>query len=475
MPIFVAGWLLLFMSGPLFAAELRVGFEVADITPPVGHRKGGGYGEIISTGVHDPLKAKAMLLRQGDVAFGLVICDLLSVPEPLSRKIRGQAARRIRVPEANIVVAATHNHGSPEYWGSLRDVYHEQAMALHGGVDPGEPVDYQSLLVERCVAALVGANDRLEPAGMQLVIAEQSGMAFNRRFHMRDGSVRFNPGKMNGDIVRAAGPIDPELPFLLFQGAERALGSLTVFAMHTATFGGSEFGADFPMHLATNLQRRFGPHLVSLFAEGAAGDINHIDVRSPHPQRGDKEPIRIGGELARTILAHEKHLRHVMQPSLAVRSRVVSVPIRPVSDSAYSRAKALLGTRGGVAFMARVNAWRTCHQHDLRRRHGGAKPLEVQAVRLNRDTAIVTLPHEVFVEIGMAIKAASPFRNTLVISLANDVDFYIPTRRAFEEGSYEVSTCPLEAGCGEMLTQAAAELLVGLKQPLDSRPGRRDP
>ena len=63
----------------------------------------------------------------------------------------------------------------------------------------------------------------------------------------------------------------------------------------------------------------------------------------------------------------------------------------------------------------------------------------------------------------MAIKAASPFRRTIVVSLANDIDFYIPTRRAFEEGNYEPTTCPLEPGCGELLIQAAVILLNELK------------
>lgn len=63
----------------------------------------------------------------------------------------------------------------------------------------------------------------------------------------------------------------------------------------------------------------------------------------------------------------------------------------------------------------------------------------------------------------MAIKAASPFRTTIVISLANDMDSYIPTRRAFEEGGFEPTTCPLEPGCGELLVSAAVQLLNELK------------
>ena len=92
------------------------------------------------------------------------------------------------------------------------------------------------------------------------------------------------------------------------------------------------------------------------------------------------------------------------------------------------------------------------------------KPLIVHGIRLDSDTAIVTLPHEVFVEIGLAIKATSPFRHTIVVTLAGDVDFYIPTRRAFTEGSYEVTTCPLDPGCGEILLDVARSVLVELKE-----------
>jgi neutral ceramidase len=52
----------------------------------------------------------------------------------------------------------------------------------------------------------------------------------------------------------------------------------------------------------------------------------------------------------------------------------------------------------------------------------------------------------------------------MVVSLANDLDFYIPTRRAFEEGNYEPTTCPLEPGCGERLVAAAVKLLAELRE-----------
>ena len=67
-------------------------------------------------------------------------------------------------------------------------------------------------------------------------------------------------------------------------------------------------------------------------------------------------------------------------------------------------------------------------------KRGYSGELEVQAFRLNHETAIVTLPSEIFVEFGLAIKAASPFKTTLVVELANDDLAYIPTKQAFAEG-----------------------------------------
>jgi hypothetical protein len=77
--------------------------------------------------------------------------------------------------------------------------------------------------------------------------------------------------------------------------------------------------------------------------------------------------------------------------------------------------------------------------------------------------AIVTLPGEIFVELGLAIKKASPFRTTLVIELANASLSYVPTMKAFSEGGYEVVNSVIAPGGGEILVQAAVRLLREVK------------
>ena len=109
-----------------------------------------------------------------------------------------------------------------------------------------------------------------------------------------------------------------------------------------------------------------------------------------------------------------------------------------------------------VPFLERVRAYTIM---DLQARSGETLPMEVQVFRLGSEVAIVGLPGEVFVDLGLAIKKASPFPTTLVIELAQDAPGYVPTRKAFQEGSYETVNSRILPGGGEMLLEAAVQTL----------------
>jgi neutral ceramidase len=77
--------------------------------------------------------------------------------------------------------------------------------------------------------------------------------------------------------------------------------------------------------------------------------------------------------------------------------------------------------------------------------------------------AWVGLPGEVFTELGMAIKHASPFRVTIVAGLANGSLGYIPDRKAYDEGAYEPTSARCAAGSGERLVEAASQQLIQVR------------
>jgi len=444
-------------AGP--AATFRAGFATIDITPPVWWRMSGYFYERFSTGTHDPLQAKAMVLQQGDERAALVFCDLIGVPSTMTGPVRAAASKKTGIPAANIMIAATHSHTGPLYYGALREYLHGRAVK-DNGKDPCEGVDYRRVLSDRLVSLIVQANQQLVPVELEVAHTNLAGLAFNRRYHMKDGSVQFNPGKTNGNVLRPAGPVDPELFVLGIRRRKdyRPIGCLTDFALHADTMGGTEFGADFPWYVERSLKRVAGDEFVSLFGNGPCGDINHIDTADPRPQKGGVETERIGELLGGRVIACFPALRPVREQRFRVRSAVVSLPLQQYSANEIAAARDAMPKIGGkeLPFLKQVEANKIM---DLQLR--GTKDLkeEVQVFRLGADTAIVALPGEIFCELGMAIRKQSPFRNTLIVELANDSIGYVPTKRAFAEGSYEVVNSRVQPGGGEKLVETAVHLL----------------
>jgi len=439
--------------------QLTAGVAVTDITPPVGYRMSGYFYERLSTGTLDPLHAKALVLRQGNQRAAIVICDIIGLPRDISSQARKQAADKTGIPSEHILIAATHSHTGPLYSGTLRKYFHEQAVAKNGS-DPYEKVDYPSQLVTKIVEAITQADTAVKPVRLAAGVTEQQGLSFNRRFFMKDGTVRFNPGVLNPDIVRPAGPIDPRVGVAFFRqpDTDRTIAALANFALHLDTVGGTNYSADYPFYIEQSLRETFGQDFVLLFGTGTCGDINHIDVT-----RKDRLKTEfIGRTLAETIKAKVPQLKSISEPTLAVQSEVVQVPLQRYTPEELAWAQENINKVGGdkLSFLEQVRAYKIL---SLKQLASDNLPLEVQVFRLSDSVAIVGLPGEVFVELGLAIKDASPFPVTLVIELCQDSPGYIPTKKAFIEGSYEVINSRIASGGGEMLVDTAIRLLKSLK------------
>src|SRR5260370_1313614 len=199
--------LLLLAPFPASAADFEAGVAVVDITGPPGYRMSGYFNERLNTGTHDPLQAKAVVFRQGKTQAALVFCDLIGLSLDVSRRAREQMAHKTGIPAPNILVHGTHSHTGPLYDGALRKHFHDQAIEKLGK-DPHEEVDYPSFLVQRIAEAIAQAQSDVRSTKMLAGIAEQRGLSFNRRFHMKDGTGRFNPGKLNPQLIRPAASLD---------------------------------------------------------------------------------------------------------------------------------------------------------------------------------------------------------------------------------------------------------------------------
>ena len=291
---------------------------------------------------------------------------------------------------------------------------------------------------------------------------EEDRLSFNRRFHLKDGTVRFNPGVLNPEIVRPAGPIDPDLPFLLFTKDRKPVGSLTVFALHADTVGGTAYSADYPGQLAAELRREFGDGFISVFGTGTCGDINHIDVSG----RRRYNARLIGQQLAIDILSARSRL--ATGPARAGRGvhAICHCRCGTVSEEQAAHARRRTWPKSAprtLPFLAQVETVTTL---DLLHR-GPTLDAEVQVIRLHRGRRHRPAARARCSSIWAWRSSAARRSSTRWSSSSrNDNPAYIPTEQAFKEGSYETVNSRIAPGGGERLVEAAIQLL---KERRDSR------
>jgi hypothetical protein len=467
---------------------LKVALAEVDITPPIGFPMAGYYHERLADGTIDPLKAKAIVFRDANVSGALVVCDLIGIATDLSREARRRAAEQTGIPASNIVIAATHSHTAPDY---MKELW------LRLGNEQQDPLRaaYIDKLMGGIVQAIAKADAAAKPAKLRHGSAVQATpVAFNRRFVMRDGSVQTWQNFENQNVVRSAGPTDPEIGLLTVDwdsgsiksekgmrvGTEsQPKGILSNFALHLDTVGGMKWSADYPHFIEQSLRKAVEPDVISIFGTGCCGDINHSDPRRRDRNKADF----IGNSIGESIQKQLGQLTSIEEPRLVVKSRVVNVPLQDATKEEVARSLQILAAanrKEKVDFFEHVTAYKKLMLDQLRHREphanaaehitwglsrslagiGETLPVDVTVITLGRDVAIVCLPGEVFVELGLAIKQGSPYRTTMVIELANTVEtIYIPNRAAYAGGSYEVTNSALQPGAGEMLVETALSLL----------------
>lgn len=461
---------------------LRVGLAEVDITPPAGFPMAGYYHERLAEGLIDPLKAKAIVFRTEQTQAAWVVCDLIGISRDLCLAIRKQAAEKTGIPLNQIVVSATHSHTAPDYGKELyRHLEGLNADPLRAG--------YVDKLISGPANAIIQAHAAARPVVLECGSAiQETPVSFNRRFVMRDGSVRTWMNLQNPEVVRAAGPIDPEIGLLMVKSPEsgKPLGVLSNFALHLDTVGGMKWSADYPYFIEQTLKAAFGSDVLSLFGTGCCGDINHSD---PNRRERNKADF-IGNSIGKSIQEQIGQLQSLKNPRLVVKHTVVQLPLQDATRDEVAKSIQVVEAarrKEKVEFFEHVTAYKKLMLDQFRHTSpfanteehitwglsrvwagvGETLPVDVTVICLGDDVAMVFLPGEVFVELGKAIKQGSPYRTTLVVELSNCVEtIYIPNRAAYAGGSYEVTNSALQAGAGEMLVEAALVLLKEAATPV---------
>ncbi|MBN2328996.1 MAG: neutral/alkaline non-lysosomal ceramidase N-terminal domain-containing protein [Candidatus Omnitrophica bacterium] len=443
----IAMSVLFLTAGPAIQAaqEIRVlqaGAFSSNITPALGGLIIGGWAPIPATKIHDDLFAKCLVLDNGKTRLVFVVCDNLGLPREVCDAAKQIIHETTGIPMKNIMISATHTHSAVTARGKNRLVQ-DEALS-----------EYQHFIVQRIADGVRCAVNNLEPAKIGWGGADEPASVFNRRWHLKPGTdipnpfgghdqVRMNPPSGSKDLLKPAGPTDPEIAFLSVLSTDgRPLALLANYSLHYV--GGVEKGdvsADYFGMFADRIQQlikadRQSPPFVAMMSNGTSGNINNIDFTKKSKSIPRYQKMREVAELtAQAVYTAYQNVEYKDWVELGARQEDLTLHVRkPDQDMLHYFQNVLAKSDDETPY----------HTHEKiyaqRVKQLDESPDQVdvplQALRVG-DVGISAIPFEVFVEIGLELKEKSPFKHSFTVSLANGSYGYLPTVPQHKLGGYE--------------------------------------
>jgi hypothetical protein len=432
--------------------QLRAGAATANITPWLGIAMRGAFRDVhYADAVHDELLAKALVLDDGVRQIAFVLCDLTMMPRTMMDGAKERIAERAGIPPDHVLIASTHTHSAP-------------ATVTVGFME--EQTEYTTWAVRKIADAVEIAMNRLQPARIGFASVQEPRLVFNRRYHMRNGQVHFNPGAGNPDVIKPAGTTDPELTLCYVEScAGEPLAVLANYALHyVGTDTGTEISADYFGHFFNAIQHLLGPQAVGLLFNGASGNVNNTNVFKPWPHRGHAQAARMANVLAGHALTEMQLMEMYDHVALQAAVGEFDFARKQTTDDDVAVADKVLsgdieyteGPFSAVTGQPIYPGWAPAYAREIKVLHTLPRTLTsaVQAINVG-PAGFAALPGEIFVEIGLAIKEGSPFATQFVMSLSNDYLGYVATDEQLALGAYE--TWPSRTAIGGPGTAQAME------------------
>ena len=401
------------------AGQLRAGVAKIDITPAKPVMMSGYAGrKELSQGIHDPLSARAIAFEQDGKRLVLLSCDLIGVRGETADNVRKAVLEACRLQPSDLFLTAIHTHGGP-------------SLTLDANRGHANNVEYTKALEPKLIEVVKEAVAKLAPVQIGYGTGS-SPVGVNRRETVLD-----NSGKPQVVLGRnPAGPTDPEVQVLNVLRAEtdERLAVVFAYATHSTALGPGNLQITGDIHGMAEqfIEKHFDKGVIAPAFAGASGNIDPWVRVLPKFETADgwiPEPV-----LMSTMLAEE-----VATVSKRIRNYTTKAPIKTAMKTVTLPGKAREQAGEAPAEVTPV-------------------PLTITVARLG-DVAFVGLAAEVFNEIGRAIKNASPFQHTVIITHCNGGSGYLPNSPAYEGGGYEVQGSRFAPGAAEQAIEEAVRML----------------
>ncbi len=437
--------------------KLQAGFARIDITPPFGTLLAGYFFDRPADGVLDPLLATAIAFDDGEKKAVLINLDNLGIAQPLMLRMRQTVAERVGTVTEGVFIECTHTHLGPCTMDNLGYTFNEEHI--------------EWLVVRLADVAELAMKDLKPVTYMGYTRGIVEGVSFVRRYRMKDGSIKTNPGRLNPDIVEPVSPPDTQSQLLVIEREGAKEIGIVNFQVHPDVIGGTKISADYPAYVR-NTYETLVENSLCVYINGAQGDSNHIDTTVPKPINGGKKWSRfMGVKIAASVAAKRDLLEELPIGKINFGQKNIFVTLnkgRPEQMEEAARLYKVFLEEGREAAKELAKTMKTVSGYVEAKRIMGLEPMppekELYLTALSVGEWVVAgFPGEPFTDIGKAVKAESKFTLTMPSCCSNGYEGYFPMSSCFDEGGYEVSTARFVKGTAEKVIEGSTELINSLK------------
>ena len=399
---------------------LLAGAAKIEITPekPV---KMAGYAarKALSDGVHDPLSARVIVFENNAKRLVLVSTDLLGFYNETAEPLRKAILEDCKIDPSELFLCAIHTHAGPTLTIDKKKGHPNNLKYTEG---------LKAKLVEVVRKAFKNLGEVRTGIGVGY-----SPVGANRRELKIN-----NAGESSIQLGRNPyGPTDKEvLVMKVAKPDDTVVAALFDYATHATCLGGRnlKISGDVLGLAEQFVEKILGKGVISPAFAGASGNIDpwFRVLPSFNTEPGwIPEPVLLG-----TLLGEE--VVHVFRD-------ISKVSAGGEIETSFTTLQLPGNSRGEVGVT----------------KDSPPAELNITTARIG-DIAFVGIGCEVLTEIGMVIKAASPYKHTFVITHCNGAAGYLVPKDLYIEEGYEVRSSPFAPQAADMVVKEAVRMLHGL-------------
>jgi hypothetical protein len=401
---------------------LKAGFSKIDITPaePV-TMSGYASRRDLSKGIHDPLSARAIAFQASQKRLVLVSTDVLGFYGDTAAEIRKVLLKTYSLDPSELFLTSIHTHAGP-------------TVTLDDSRAHPNNIRYTKQLTSKLVELAGVAIQNLKPVGLSYATGS-SPVGVNRR------EIQYSEDHSNPRVRLGRNPNgihDKEVQVLKIVSDDGSSAILFNYATHSTSLGPQNYQISGDVHgLAEQfIERNLGGNTIAPAMVGASGDIDPWYRILPGFETENgwiPETMLLGTMLGEEVI-------HALRSNL-----------KPIGSDLFIK----------TAFRTVLLPGRD--KEDLNE-DAAEVPINITAARIG-PVAFIGLGGEALTDIGLAIKQASPFEHTMVITHCNGASGYVVPDYLYIEGGYEVETTKFSPAAAGKLIREAVEMLNLIKLP----------